>query len=167
MDAMSLLAHRIDSSLLAELEEVTGSRPHVLAWGRGPGVLVVATREQLALRSGEAWRTWGWQEILSGSWRAERGVLRWVCADGGKVEAGLDSVGRLPEAFRERIQASTVVTETHDLAQGTVAIIGRRTLDGSDAMTWYASASGGASLADPATAEFVVRRTDALKEEWG
>lgn len=144
-----------------------GHRPEVLSWGEGRDVVVVATRESLALRRVGVWETWGWQEVLTGAWRAESGTFRWDCADGRRVEARLDSPARLPEVFRERVQASTVVTEAHDLERGSVAIIGRRSLDGADSMSWYATASGGASLADPATADFVVRRTDALKEEWG
>lgn len=166
MDAMSFLPPRLDKTLTAELAESLGRRPEVLTWGEGHDAVVVATRESLALRRGGVWERWGWQEILSGAWRADEGTFRWVCADGRRVEAQLESSARLPEVFRERVQASTVVTETHDLARGSVAIIGRRSLDGADSMTWYATAGGGADLADPDTADFVVRRTDELKAEW-
>ena len=58
------------------------------------------------------------------------------------------------------------VWETHDLPRGSVQIVGRRRLDGSDEMTFYAAASGGASLANPDTAAFVVERTDQLQADW-
>lgn len=166
MDAMSFLPPRLDRTRTAELAASMGRRPEVLTWGEGRDVVVVAMRDSLALRRDGAWETWGWQEILSGSWRADADTFRWVCADGRRVEAHLDSPARLPEVFRERVQASTVMTETHDLERGSVAIIGRRSLDGTDSITWYATASGGADLAEPATSRFVVRRTDELKAEW-
>ncbi|MCC2592717.1 hypothetical protein LKO27_04700 [Tessaracoccus sp. OS52] len=163
---MSFISPRLDKSLLRELEQAAGRSVTVLAHGSGPETTVVAAREILARRHLGEWEIWGWEEVLRGAWRADVSTFTWTITDGRRIEAELDSVGRLPELFRERVQASTVATESHDLTRGTVQIVGRRRLDGSDEITWYASASGGASLADPATAAFVVERTDALKAEW-
>lgn len=166
MGAMSFIAPRPDKSLLHELEQVSGRKVAVLAHGSGPEATVFATRELLALRHLGEWETWGWDEVLKGAWRAEQSTFTWTVGGNRKVEAKLDEVGKLPEVFRERVQASTVATEAHDLPRGSIQIVGRRRLDGSDEITWYTSASGGASLADPATAAFIVERTDALKQEW-
>lgn len=167
MGAMSFIAPRPDKTLLRELEQVSGRKVQVLAHGSGPEVTVLAARDLLALRKLGDWETWGWEEVLKGAWRAEQSTFTWTVVGNRKVEARLDEVGRLPEVFRERVQASTVVTEAHDLPRGSIQIVGRRPLDGSDTITWYTSASGGASLADAATASFIVERTDALAQEWG
>lgn len=166
MGAMSLMPRRPEKSLLRELAQASGSKVSVLAHGSGPEATVFAARELLALRHQGEWETWGWDEVLKGAWNAEQSTFTWTVGDNRKVEARLDDVGRLPEVFRERVQASTVATEAHDLERGSIQIVGRRRLDGSDEITWYTSASGGASLADPATAAFIVERTDALVREW-
>lgn len=166
MGGMSFMASRLDKSLLHELTEATGRKVAVLAHGSGPETTVVAGRELLALRHQGTWDTWGWDEVLKGAWKADQSTFTWTVGGNRKVEAKLDDVGRLPEVFRERVQASTVVTESHDLVRGSIQIVGRRRLDGSDELTWYTSASGGASLVDPATAAFIVERTDALAQEW-
>ncbi|GAB3821270.1 hypothetical protein GCM10028820_29230 [Tessaracoccus terricola] len=163
---MSFMASRPDKSLLRELAQEAGRKVAVLAHGSGPETTVLAGRELLALRHLGTWELWGWDEVLKGSWKAEQSTFTWTVGGNRKVEAKLDDVGRLPEVFRERVQASTVATEAHDLPRGSIQIVGRRRLDGSDEITWYTSASGGASLADPATAAFIVERTDALKQEW-
>lgn len=155
-----------DRIVVDELAAQLGRKVDVLAHGSGDEETVVATRELLALRRLGEWRTWGWEEIATGSWRAEAQRFRWTTTSGDKWEVTLDSVGRLPELFRERVQASTVVSESHELERGRVEITGRRKLDGTDQLKWYATAAGGASLADPATAAFVVERTDALSAEY-
>ena len=163
---MPLFASGPDKSLVAELAALVGHRVDVLAWGEGAEATILATRTLLALRSRGEWHTWGWEEIASGAWRADSSAFRWTTTAGEKLEVALDDVGRLPELFQERVQASTVASETHELTKGRVQIVGRRTLDGADAIKWYATASAGASLADPATAAFVVDRTDQLADEY-
>lgn len=166
MDAMSFMNRRLAPDLQQELDTHTGEKSRVLAHGSGEEATVVATTAFLGLRHQGEWETWGWEEILRGSWKADQSAFAWTTTDGRRIQAALDSVGRLPELFRERVQASTVVTETHDLPRGSIQIVGRRRLDGSDEMTWYAAASGGASLGNPDTAAFVVERTDQLKADW-
>ncbi len=143
----------------------SGAHVEVLVHARGEGVDVLATRELLGLHRAGEWRTWGWHEVAGGGWRAEDNRLRWKTTQGEEWEAVLSDVGRLPELFRERIQASTMMSEAHDVSGGRVQIIARRALDGSGRVKWYALASGGASLADEETARFVVERTDQLKAD--
>ena len=141
-------------------------RVHVLAAGTGEGDLVLgATASQLVMRRGGHWQTWGWEEIAKGAWREDSSRFTWTDTAGCSEEVILDEVGRLPEVFRDRVQASTLLSEVHDLPRGRVEIVGRRALDGSDRTRWYASASGGASLTDPSTAAQVVAWTDALKAQ--
>lgn len=166
MGAMSFMNRGLAPELQQELDAHVGQKARVLAHGSGEEATVVATTAFLGRRHQGTWEVWGWEEILKGSWKADRSAFAWTTTDGRRIEAALDSVGRLPELFRERVQASTVVTETHDLPRGSIQIVGRRRLDGSDKMTWYAAASGGASLNNPETAAFVVERTDQLKADW-
>lgn len=139
----------------------------MIAHGVGPDSSLLATRELLALRSLGQWRIFGWEEIAHGSWRAQESTFAWTTTAGDELTVHLDDVGSLPELFKERVQASTAVTLSHDLTRGRVQIIGRRKLDGSDDLTWYAVAGGGADLEDEAVAAFVVAETDRLKAEYG
>lgn len=164
---MALFAARPDKSLVKELATQTGGRVDVIAHGSGPEASLLATREILALRSRGDWRIFGWEEVTSGSWRAELSTFSWKTTEGEDFSVHLDDVGRLPELFQERVQASTVVTVSHDLTRGRVQIIGRRKLDGSDETRWYAVAGGGADLADGPVAALVIAETDRLKAEYG
>lgn len=166
MDAMSFIKARFPRELQQELDQHRGSRTRVLSFGSGPEATLVAAAEFLAVRKLGEWESWGWEEILKGSWKGDKSAFSWTTTSGKTVEVAVDEIGRLPEIFHERVQASTVLTETHELPRGSVQIVGRRTLDGADTMTWYAAASAGASLNNPETAAFVVRRTDELKADW-
>ena len=158
---------RLARSHLTGLDEALGRRADVLAVGVGDGVTLVGTRENLAVRRGETWRMWGWEEIGSGSWNGEAKTFRWRTVEGDRFEAALTEVGELPSLFRERVQASTLVT-THIQApaRGEVQIVGRRGLGAEAAVHWYAVPSGGADLNDPATREAVVAETDRLAREF-
>ena len=163
---MAIFAARPDTSLVKELSAHVGESVDVLAHGSGPEASLFATRELLALRARGEWRTNGWEEVTTGSWRSERSTFSWKTTSGEEFSVQLDDVGRLPEMFQERVQASTVVTVSHDLNRGRVQIIGRRKLDGSDVTRWYAVAGGGADLADEAVAALIVAETDRLKTEY-
>ncbi len=164
---MAIFGNRPDKSLERELQSHLGRRVDVIAQGSGPEASLLAARELLALRERGEWRVFGWEQIANGAWREEESTFTWETTSGDHFTVALDDAGRLPELFRERIQASMVATLSHDLPRGRVQIIGRRTLDGSDQVTWYAVAGGGADLADPAVADFVVAETDRLKAEYG
>ncbi len=139
----------------------------MLAHGSGDDASLLATRELLALRLQGLWHTFGWDEIANGSWNTDASTFSWTTTSGEEFKVHLDEVGQLPELFKERVQASTVVTLSHDLVRGRVQIIGRRKLDGGDEITWYAVAGGGADLADEGVAALVVAETDRLKTEYG
>lgn len=154
------------TKLIGELRPLLGKKPELLSVGSSDEVTLVATRAWLCLRSQGQWQVWGWEQVATGSWNHERRSFRWSTTDGGSHEVELTDPGRLPEVFQERVQASTVLSESHDLARGRIEIVGRRTLDGSGRTSWYATAGGGASLSDPATAAMIVERTDSLKAEY-
>lgn len=156
----------LSPEVMRELSEHLSTKPDVMTVGTGSGLLVVATPTTLAMRREGQWLKWGWEQVASGMWREETSSFKWTTTDGGVHEAQLEEVGRLPEVFRERVQASTLLTESHDLNRGRIQIIARRSLDGSNKTSWYAVAGGGARLSDPDTAALVVERTDALKAEY-
>lgn len=164
---MAIFGTRPDRALVQELQDHLGRGVDVIAHGSGPEVAVLATKELLALRSRGVWRTFGWEQVAHGAWHATESAFSWTTTHGDEVTVQLDDVGRLPELFKERVQASTAVTLSHDLTRGRVQIIGRRKLDGSDDLTWYAIAGGGADLADESVAAFVVAETDRLRAEYG
>lgn len=150
------------------LREALGTES-VLAGASGPDdSALVGTKTRVAVRQGDDWRIFGWHEVERGSWRAETAKFRFSTVRGEKFEVQLADEGRLPELFRERVQASTVATFHYDVEPaGEVRIVLRRALDGSEETRFYAVPSGGASLEDPGTARFVVEETDRIKAEYG
>ncbi|MBB1484749.1 hypothetical protein H5392_12880 [Tessaracoccus sp. MC1865] len=156
---------RVDFSGLAA---VLGRQPHVLAHGIGDGDVVLAiTREELALRREGQWQVWRWELVAGGSWNGESGTFTWRTMDGERFEAALTEENRVPEAFRERVLASTLVQSVVDARpRGQVQVVGRRSLSADPQTHWYAVPSGGADLNDPVTREAVVAETDRLRTEY-
>lgn len=156
---------RVDFS---DLEAQLGTRAQVLAHGVGDdGVVLAVGREALALRRDSQWHVWHWERVAGGSWNADTGTFTWRTMDNERFEARLTEENRVPEAFRERVLASTLVTSVVDASpRGQVQIIGRRDLSNQPQQHWYAVPSGGADLGDPHTREVVVAETDRLRTEY-
>ena len=150
------------------LEQQLGYRPQILAHGVGDDELALAVgREELALRQGGEWRVWRWERVAGGSWNGDTGTFKWRTMDNERFEARLTEENRVPESFRERVLASTLVTTTVDGSpRGQVQVIGRRDLSSDPQQHWYAVPSGGADLNDPLTRDAVVTETDRLKREY-
>ena len=165
MGAMAFLSRAVPHR--SELLALLGAGTHVLCWAAGPDDSVLAaTSTSLAAYQGGRWEAWGWHQIVRGGWSGDKSALTWATVH-DEYLCQLDSPGELPGVFRDRIQASTAMTVTHDLDRGSVQLVARRSLDDDAEITWMASASGGASLDDPATAAFVVEQTDLLRAEYG
>lgn len=161
------LFKRTDPTLFEGLSAALGRDADVLAHGVGDGVIVAGTREAFAVRRDGAWQVWPWERVSGGGWKADSGQFRWRDVDGGKHEVKLAEANLLPGLFRERVEASTVVQSLIDAPRrGEVQIVGRRSLDKAQNVTWYAVASGGADLSDAQTAALVVAETDRLKAEY-
>lgn len=157
----------IPEELRADLRALIGHEPHILALAQGDeGCWVVAGVDELGLFKDGAWELWPWEKVLGGGWRKEPPALHWFTIDEVR-ECRLEAPGELPIVFRERVQASTVMSASHDVTGGTVTLTARRAPRGCGSVEWLASVSGGASLDDPDTAALVVAETDRLREEYG
>lgn len=167
MVAMALFKRptRVDFS---DLHTHLGRRTQVLAYGLGAdGVVLAVCREELALRRDGQWQAWRWEQVAGGSWKGESGTFNWRTMDGQRFEASLTEENRVPESFRERVVASTLVTSVVDASpRGEVQIIGRRDLSAAPKQHWYAVPNSGADLDDPLTREAVVTETDRLRAEY-
>lgn len=149
------------------LADALGQPAEVLAHGTGDGVVVAGTREALAVLSEGVWRVWPWERVSGGAWSSETAQFRWKTVDGESHALTLTEANRLPQLFRERIEASTVIQSLIDApVRGQVQIIGRRSLGKQTSVNWYAVPSGGADLDDPTTREAVVAETDRLSAEY-
>lgn len=144
------LRRRRDS--LADAEVAPGER--VVAHARTPsGAPVVVTVQALYLpqRSGEVRRV-VWERVDLAAW--EPPVLE-VLEAGTSVPARvlLEEAGRVPEAVRERVTASIVVSERVVLGEGPdgelgARITGRRLPEGTD-LAWTVTFDRGLDPADP------------------
>lgn len=157
----------------------------VLAWAgsdRDPaGDLVIGTHGRLSVLSGisglsgrpgasapadmpaRAWSHVGWHRIERGSWNGEARRLSWTSYDGVRGAASLQTPGRIPELFRERIAASIAVEEIVQVGGGrSVVVSARRDLSTPDGLLeWQTSLSQGLTWQQPglrALAEDVLAR---------
>lgn len=156
---------RVDFS---DLRDHLGHQPQILAHGLGDdGLVLVVGREELALKRDGQWQVWRWERVAGGSWSGDSSTFTWRTMDNEKFEARLTEENRVPEAFRERVLASTLVTSVVDASpRGQVQVIGRRDLSADPQQHWYAVPSGGADLNDPRTRAVVVAETDRLRTEY-
>lgn len=161
------LFRNTDGALFAGLGDELGRKAEVLAHAVGEGVVAAGTREVFAVATDGQWRVWPWEQISGGSWKADTSRFVWKTMEGEKLEVTLEQANRLPQLFRERVEASTVVQALIDApGRGEVQLIARRSLGAEPSVHWYAVASGGADLGDPATREVVVAETDRLSAEY-
>jgi len=130
----------------------------LLAWGVcDDGALVVATDRSLVLpEAGGATRAVRWESVAQASWQDDR--LE-VIESGGVGRGRRTTVlsvlrpGALPEALRERVTATIVVSEHVDLVgERGARITARRSPGGSD-LTWVVTFDAGLDPRDPALRE--------------
>ena len=153
---------------LRQLRALRGRAPHVIAHGRGEGVLAVALRDALAVRREGRWSQVGWQSIQHGSWAEDEGRLAWELVDGTRDAVVRPGAGLLPGAFMERVQASILVQERVEVpGGGSVVLSGRRNPDGTGGVTWMAEPSARVAMDDPAVQEFIVGQGERLAAEYG
>ncbi len=130
----------------------------LLAWGAcDDGALVVATDRSLVLpEPGGSMRAVRWESVAQASWQDER--LEVVESGGGgqgrrTTVLSVLQPGALPEALRERVTATIVVSEHVDLVgERGARITARRSPGGSD-LTWVVTFDAGLDARDPALRE--------------
>ncbi|HLZ38535.1 MAG TPA: hypothetical protein VKP64_12440 [Mycobacteriales bacterium] len=127
----------------AGVEVPDGER--VVEWAPTPDGAAVATETALLLPGGVRLP---WAEVDQVRWR--RPVLVVDVPGRPPVRVRLSEPRRLPEAVRERVQASIVVSAYHRLGRGGgVRVVARRA--GSGEPVWSLVYDGGADASDPAT----------------
>jgi hypothetical protein len=138
------------------------SDARVLAWSRtAQGDLLAATRFGLHLPGPV---TVPWHEVIKATWKD--GELRVQAADGVR-RFELAEPGRLPEVVRERVTASIVISEKHQLpGGGGVRIVARRRAGGGP-LLWAAHFDAGLDPDDPGLRAQADELIDAARERLG
>jgi len=138
--------------------EMVPAGQRLLAWGVcDDGSLVVAADGSLVLpEAGGAARVVPWESVAQASWQDER--LEVVESGGGgrgRRTTVLDvrQPGALPEALRERVTATIVVSEHVDLVGELGARITARRSPGGATLTWVVTFDAGLDARDPALRE--------------
>lgn len=143
----------------------------VLAWaagGRdGEEVYGVGSPAALSVGSAAGWRHVGWHQIEHGGWNGELRQLSWVQLDGRRGTVPLAEPGRLPELFRERVEASIVVKRFLPLSGERGAVLSaRRDLGGPGAIRWHANLTRGLSWQTPGVREAVEEALTEARAEY-
>ena len=130
----------------------------LLAWGVcDDGALVVAADGSLVLpEPGGGMRAVRWESVAQASWQDER--LEVVESGGGgrgrrTTVLEVREPGALPEALRERVTATIVVSEHVDLVGEQGARITARRAPGGADLTWVVTFDAGLDARDPALRE--------------
>lgn len=127
-----------------------GRQARVLAWAAseqdGAPNFCIGAPATLSHGWETGWRNVGWHEIEHGGWNAELRQLSWVQLDGRRGTVPLADPGRLPELFRERVEATIVVKRFLPLAgERGVVISARRDLGGEGTISWHTRLTRGLS----------------------
>lgn len=128
------------------------SPPDGVVPGKGERVLAVAgdaaaTDVALYLPGTEGPTRLPWERIQQAAWQDGVLVVREV--DGARHAVRLADPGSLPEAVRERVTATIVVSRHVRLPGGGVRIVGRRPLGGDGGPRWAFHFDAGLDPADP------------------
>ncbi len=131
----------------------------VLAWASGTDGAVIASPDRLSIEAGTDWRQLHWHRIEAGGWNEETRQLHWTTVAEpddmtGRRQRGhvvLDEPGRIPEVFRERVQASFVFRQTVPVTETAgIVISARRDLGDSRApLAWHVNLQRGLSWGRP------------------
>jgi hypothetical protein len=141
------------ASWRASLAEEPGRQVRILAWAATADGLVVLSPAVISELNEGTWRHVGWQQIERGGWNAETEQLRWQTYDGSRRAVTLPDPGRVPEVFKERVDASVVFERFFPLATGGdrgIVVSGRRTLGTGPAdLTWHTTLTRGVTWRTP------------------
>lgn len=135
---------RIDASILSELsqeyaDQVGGTPTKPLAGAQTSEGWCVLFTDYLALGSRGEWRFDAWHLIEQGGWNDQNRELRWELLGGRRGNAIMDDPQRVPEVFRERVEATIVVQKQIDVPgtrEGGVVSARRNLSDSSAPLDW-------------------------------
>ncbi len=123
-----------------------GQKPRILAWAEAQDGFVLGGPAVLSYGSEREWTHVGWHQIERGGWNAETRRLSWQQHGGKRGAVELVRPGRLPELFRERIEASIVMEKFVALAgERGVIVTARRDLGSAGTITWHSTLTRGLS----------------------
>lgn len=126
------------------MRAVPGRAPRILAWAGEGDQLAIGSPSVLSTGDPGGWQHVGWHEIERGGWNDELHRLSWVRVDGRRGEVELAVPGRLPELFRERVEATIVLRQFVPLAgERGVTISARRPLGQPGPLDWHTSLTRG------------------------
>lgn len=165
---VKFFADRLDADARTRLAEHVGRRPRVLAWGRTESGVVAALPDRLCVPEGDGWSDLPWHDVLHGGWDDAARTLRWTrlsTSERGSVE--LIESGSLPEVFRERVEATFLLTQVVEERPGrAITITARRNLtDGDDRILWTAHPARGVRM-DAETLAFAEQELARLRSEY-
>lgn len=158
-----------DDAAAALAAAAPGAPTRVLAWGRHGEHYAFGFISHLVYDDGSGWRILPWHRIARGGWDKDAQRLTWVDYDGGRGDLPLTEPGSVPELFKERVEASILVSRQVPV-EGTkhgVVVIGRRVLGTEPAvLEWHASLNTGTRWSDPGAREGAEAALAALKAEY-
>jgi hypothetical protein len=157
---------------LQSLQTVPGRPARILSWAAGEGGVAAGTfcigsPAVLSWGGLDGWEHVGWHLVERGGWNADLRELSWVQLDGRRGAVRLAEPGRLPELFRERVDASIVVKQFVPLSgERGVTVSARRDLAVGGAVTWHTSLTRGLSTRTPGVQEAVDDALAATRAEY-
>ncbi|GAB3702385.1 hypothetical protein [Mariniluteicoccus flavus] len=145
------------------------ARSKVLAAAPTGSGWCVLTVDALAHNDGAPqWVLIPWHTIERGGFNGQGSTLQWTLVDGRRGSVFLDEPGRLPEVFRERVEA-TIVLEEHVPIEGTRqggVVSARRDLTSAeDAIEWR-TRRGRGTPDTPEVEAALQARLEALRGEY-
>lgn len=153
----------------AELQRAAGQNVRVLRVARDEDVIVVASPEALAIRTGNGWHFRRWETILYGGWRDGSDQLYWTLLDGTEEHVPLAQPADMPFVFADRLRASIITVRQVELPDdlGSIILAGRRPPTDLDAqIVWTVQPGPGTDLNDARVQEHAVAEMAKLRDEF-
>lgn len=148
-------------SWAASLQGEPGRPVRILAWAPvvprdGEEQFCIGSPVALSAGGPSGWGHVGWHQIEHGGWNAELHQLSWVLVDGRRGAVQAEDPGKLPELFRERVEASIVVKSYVALSgERGVQVSARRDLGAAGTISWHTRLTRGLSMSTPGVADAV------------
>jgi hypothetical protein len=155
----------------ATLTAMPGRAARILAWAPVvDGGLVLLSPAVVSVLRPEGWRHVGWHEIERGGWNGETEQLRWQTYGGARSALALPDPARVPEVFKERVDASIVFERFLPVGgsgERGVIVSGRRDLaDGPTEISWHTTLTRGVTWRTPGVRELADSAMVELRREY-